>query len=561
MKLLKYKTILCAVGVGILATGCESAVVVGPDVNPRNDAGTVLTVRPYPAAEASDPEMRILERQYVKGRLLVKLKDGVRNVPLVAPQTGETAPDMEGMRFSRLNSVLANSKPLAGGLHAIDLDAFETVLPLEPSGSAAPRATSTREIVTERIIMDKHGMRTEKIRDMVNIGGEMTSMHDVSAFLSSHRFADEIEYVGREYIHTSVHDVLRPTGVALDSNDSYASLQWHYGPAAQGGAGFTEFWRNSGTGPSEDAKQIVVAVIDTGQIYDHPDLAPENLLPGYDFISYSNNGDGDGRDADPTDPGDGRDAGFCSPNSGASESSWHGSHVSGTIGAAKSNNGRGIASGAWGVKILPIRALGRCGGSSLDIAEAIDWAVLKQDDPLLPPKPERPADIINLSLGGYSETCDPVYQDAINRARAAGAIVVVAAGNSAIDAKNFTPANCEGVITVAASETQSILAPYSNYGETIDIMAPGGDTSADRNGDTYGDGVLSMVKDSYAFYQGTSMAAPHVAAAAALVWGNNPQMSSYQIANYLIYRSRRLENGACRFAAQCGRGHLDISAD
>ena len=196
-----------------------------------------------------------------------------------------------------------------------------------------------------------------------------------------------------------------------------------------------------------------------------------NWLPGYDFIHDTFvSRDGDGRDPDPLDEGDWNPViGDCYPGSPASYSSWHGTHVGGTI-AAVSDNGIGVAGVAFGASIQPVRVLGRCGGWLSDIADGIVWASGGTVTGV--PANPTPARVINMSLGGYG-TCGATYQAAIDAAVANGAVVVVAAGNSGIDVASSRPANCDSVITVAASDRGGSLAWYSNYGSLVEVTAPG----------------------------------------------------------------------------------------
>lgn len=266
---------------------------------------------------------------------------------------------------------------------------------------------------------------------------------------------------------------------------------------------------------------VVAAVIDTGSLPDHPDLIGQ-FTGGYDFISdASSSGDGDGIDSDPTDPGDG----------GGSASSFHGTHVAGTI-AAASNNGIGVSGVSWktATTVLPLRVLGEFGGTTYDVVQAIRYAGgLSNDSGITLPAP---ADIINLSLGGGGG-CSSLEQDTFDEVRAAGVLVAVAAGNDSENAANFSPANCEGVFTVSAVDATRELAWYSNFGDTIEVAAPGGDTSRDSDGDGYPDGVLSTLADDtssslqyeYTFYQGTSMATPHFAGVLALMKSANPDLT------------------------------------
>ncbi len=250
----------------------------------------------------------------------------------------------------------------------------------------------------------------------------------------------------------------------LAPNDSLYGSQWHYSLI-----NLPQAWDVT-TGDSN----VIVAVLDTGVLSGHPDLLGGRLIPGYDFVSDpANAGDGGGIDPDPED-------------TATADGSSHGTHVSGTIGAV-TNNGTGVT---WQTRIMPLRVLGVNGGTDADIAEAIRYAArLPNSSGTVPP--ER-AHVINMSLGGsgFSQT----VQDAITAARGQGVIVVAAAGNEN-SSQPFYPASCDGVISVAAVDLVARKAPYSNYGPKIDVAAPGGDMTADLNGDDLPDGVLSTDGD------------------------------------------------------------------
>lgn len=322
-------------------------------------------------------------------------------------------------------------------------------------------------------------------------------------------------------------------------DDPLWALQWHFrdrgttdGRTA-GGAGFETFWSRQATVGS---RSVVVAVVDTGLQMDHPDIAGSpNIMPGYDMVSDPRMGnDGDGRDADPNDPGD-----LCDPTKPYAADSFHGTHVAGTVGAAATNNGAGVAGGAWNVRIVPVRALGKCGGRLSDINDGIRWAA-----GLIPEEGpgeteiwnENPADIINLSIGLLG-ACPASLQDAIDAVTERGVIVVSAAGNARMSTSLYAPAGCRNVVTVAASDARGQITPYSNFGPEVMLLAPGGDLTRDDNGDGKPDGVLSTKAASncydpvtgegvetcyYAYEQGTSMAAPHVSAALALLKSRTP---------------------------------------
>jgi serine protease len=333
----------------------------------------------------------------------------------------------------------------------------------------------------------------------------------------------------------------------LTPNDTNYNLQWHYYEAAGSIRVPTAWDLSTGRG-------ITVAVIDTGY-RPHTDLAA-NIVGGYDFISDTFvSRDGNLRDADARDPGDWSAAGECGAGSPASDSSWHGTHVSGTV-AARTNNGVGVAGVAFNARVLPVRVLGRCGGYTSDIADGLAWA---SGAPVsgVPTNPN-PARVANLSLGGGGP-CGTAMQNAINTARARGMVVVVAAGNESQNAQNSSPANCAGVVVVAAVNRSGGRAYYSNFGALVDVAAPGGAMNVSA-----GNGVLSTLNtgrttpgsDTYAYYQGTSMATPHVAGVAALMLAVNPALTPAQVETTLRNTTRAFP-ATC---SQCGTGIVNARA-
>lgn len=333
----------------------------------------------------------------------------------------------------------------------------------------------------------------------------------------------------------------------LTPNDSRYNEQWHYFENTAGLRLPSAWDITTGAG-------VTVAVLDTGY-RPHPDLAG-NIVGGYDFISDSFvANDGNGRDSNAQDPGDWNTAGQCPPDPNAYPSSWHGTHVSGTIGAL-SNNSSGVAGVAFGARVLPLRVLGRCGGYTSDIADAIVWASGGTVSGV--PANSNVAKVVNLSLGGEAP-CDNTTQNAINSARSRGTVIVVAAGNENMNAANSSPANCSGVITVASVNRGGGRAYYSNYGSVVDVAAPGGDVrSSASNGvlSTLNSGSTTPGSDTYAFYQGTSMAAPHVAGVVALMLSRNGALTPDEVES-------RLKNSTRSFPAtcnQCGTGIVDAPA-
>ena len=327
-----------------------------------------------------------------------------------------------------------------------------------------------------------HQARYETLRAMATLGG----MPDVESVALNH--------------------VLRPT---LLPDDPYQGLQWFHRnidlPLA---------W-DIGTGESADPA-AVVAVIDTGVFLEHEDLR-DQLLPGYDFIEMEPGGD---------DPGD-------SPTPGAS--SWHGTHVAG-IAAAATDNATGVAGVSWGARILPIRTLGEGGGTLYDTLQGIRYAAgLPNDSETVP---ARPADVINLSLGGgsFSQAQADLYQ----AIRDDGIFVFAASGNSG-GSVSF-PAAYEAVFAVGATDAVNERASYSSFGNDLAFVAPGGDMRVDRTGDGYPDGILSTLVDdkrgfrepAYAFYQGTSMATAVASGVAALARSVRPEITPDRFEQLLV---------------------------
>lgn len=329
-------------------------------------------------------------------------------------------------------------------------------------------------------------------------------------------------------------------------NDTRYSEQWHYFEST-GGINAPAAWdKSTGTG-------VVVAVIDTGY-RPHADLAA-NLLPGYDFIgdTFVSN-DGNGRDNDPRDPGDWINAGECGPGDPEAfeSSSWHGTHVAGTI-AAVTNNANGVAGVAFNAKVVPARVLGKCGGYTSDIADAIIWSSGGSVSGV--PANANPAKVLSISLGGIG-ACDNTTQNAINSARSRGASVIVAAGNYNHNASQDSPANCSGVVTVAAVGRNGGKASYSNFGATVEIAAPGGSGGANSVLSTLNTGTTTPGSDSYALYNGTSMATPHVSGVVALMLAAKSTLTPDQVTSILQSTARSFP-ATC---SQCGAGIVNASA-
>ena len=331
----------------------------------------------------------------------------------------------------------------------------------------------------------------------------------------------------------------------------------------------------------------VVAVLDTG-ITPHADLG-SGVLTGRDFVStveYAN--DGDGWDADASDPGDwvsqaDRDGspslfGDCEVD----DSSWHGTTITGML-AAETGNGRGVAGINWSARVLPVRVAGKCGAEVADIVVGMRWAaglqVFDHGGRPLPLNPN-PARVLNISFGG-SAACNAAYQDVIDELSRLGVVVVAAAGNQ--NGTVSRPANCRGVIGVAALNRDGFKASYSNFGAALAIATVGGDPRLVGNwglevGDdgllTLGnDGVRSVGNSIYVRQAGTSFAAPVVAGVAGLMLGVNPSLTAAQIIDGLQRSARphvvsptiaecsEQNPGRCICTtATCGVGILDAVA-
>src|SRR5262245_29692225 len=355
-------------------------------------------------------------------------------------------------------------------------------------------------------------------------------------------------------------------------NDPLFDLQWALREPL-GGIDAVAAWDITTGSPG-----VVVAVIDTGIRPNNPDFVGR-LLPGFDFVRadaaglFATANDGNGRDPDPSDPGDfvtSREAGQF-PFQGCSQpqnSSWHGTHTAGII-AASADNGFGIAGIAWNVRILALRALGKCGGFTSDIIDAIRWAAGLAVPDL--PTNANPAQVLNLSLGG-SAPCGVEEQRAINDALATGRVkaIVASAGNDGGDSALVAPANCRGVIAVTSTDRTGSLASFASRGANVALAAPGG--GLPPSGASIRDvGILSLVNagrttpvpepqgNAFAFFVGTSEAAAQVSGVAALVLSVKPSLSATELRTLLRSTARRFPNPTCDTSI-CGAGIVDAAA-
>ena len=446
----------------------------------------------------------------------------------------------------------------------------------------AARARGDRGPQQAATLAGRHGVslrdgRMIDVRSQV-VWGDRTL---TSAALADRLAQDaDVEYAvpdGRRHALALPNDPLLPAS----SSAALAAGQWYLQPAdttlvsAINAVGAWAITTGAGS--------VVVADVDTGVLPTHPDLA-NKLVAGYDFVSSATtSGDGGGRDADATDPGDWTTANQCGSGQGATSSSWHGTQTASLIGA-QTNNGVGMASVGYDVKVLPVRVLGRCGGSDSDIIAGMLWAAGLTAVPTANPNP---AKVINLSLGG-SGSCNTAYQDAVNQLTAAGVVVVAAAGNEAGLAVGV-PANCSGVIAVAGVRHAGTKVGFSSIGPEVAIAAPGGNCVNTTGSCLYpiltatNSGTTTAASHTYSsstnYSVGTSFAAPMVSGAAALMLSANPALKPAQVKTLLQSTARSFPAQAagssvpvCRAptttaqdecyctTSTCGAGLLDVGA-
>jgi serine protease len=387
----------------------------------------------------------------------------------------------------------------------------------------------------------------------------------------------DIEYAvadEKKHIVAAPNDPFYATRAVTASAGGPSVGQWYLKPPGPAGSGNV-----AGTAPAAiNAEQawdittgsasIVVADLDTGIRFDHPDLQG-NVIPGYDMVSpddgasgtnFSSANDGNARDSDASDPGDGitqadkANPVFAGADCTVGNSSWHGTQTAGLI-AAATNNGVGIASVGRTVRLMPVRVLGKCGGYDSDISVGMLWAagVLSAAElsaMKLPANPT-PARVLNMSLGG-SQACSQAYIDAIGRVNAAGVVVVAAAGNSGGNAVG-SPASCPGALGVTALRHVGDKVGFSDLGPQITIAAPGGNCVTTGGGaclypimTTSNSGAIkpdpgvagAIYTDSFNTTIGTSFSAPLVSGTVALMLSAQPSLTAAQVKSTLQATAR-----------------------
>ena len=457
------------------------------------------------------------------------------------------------MRFTLVFAALAAGLLIAqgvGGQNAPDASA-RLIVKLRPAedNRARVQALAVSDGSANRV--SALGQRTGlSQRSSRSLGGDMSLVlldqplagTEMQATLDALRADPEVEFAEidqRRYARAVPQDPLYPD-------------QWYLQADQPSAVNFTAAWDLT-TGSAD----TVIAVLDTGIRFDHPDLGryaavPGDGLPGHDFVSgessssFVSANDGDGWDTDPSDPGDwvSADEAASGPLARCDESrsSWHGTRVAGLLGAV-TDNMEGIAGSTWSTRILPVRVLGKCGGYDSDIVAAMRWAA-GLSVPGAPANPT-PAKILNLSLGG-SGSCTNSYRQTITSLTAAGVLVVAAAGNEHGPVQ--TPGNCPGVLAIAGLRHVGTKVGYSSLGTEVGVAAPAGNCvnfgppclfplmSTSNTGTT----VPGLY--SYTGNIGTSFAVPMVSAIAGLMHAVNGELSNSEMI-------ARIKSGARPFPA------------
>ena len=453
-------------------------------------------------------------------------------------------------RIGRQFGVLAAVGLTAWATHAASADGLIVKLRDAPAHERAARLSAAEQAAhTERLqrLLQMERMTEARSRpagrDAQHLSfGRRLSEDEAHAMAARLRARPEVEWVEPNTRERLLQAAPTPNDLYFSYNSPSDLGQWWLRPDGEttggqlpsyGAPGVQNAWARQTGRPS-----VVVAVLDTG-ITSHADLAGR-VLAGYDFVSeleYAN--DGNGRDADPSDPGDWVSQADISGNPvlfgtcPEQPSSWHGTIISGIV-AAATNNTTGVAGVSWNGRVLPVRVAGKCGATVLDITDGMRWAagLAVPGAPLNP----NPARVVNISFGG-SAACGGLYQSTVNELASLGVVVVAAAGNEA--GAVTRPASCSGVVGVAALARDGLKASYSNFGPQVTIATVGGDPGAD-------DGLLTLLNtgtqapgaDSYGNVFGTSFATPVVSGVISLMLSVNEQLTVAQVINGLRSTAR-----------------------
>ena len=491
-------------------------------------------------------------------------------------QAGEAAAQAVGPAMNPAVSGSAQQAPAAASYRRL-------LVKLKPTATDAPLATRTAQLAISDLSQQLQPLAPGQAALRLQLHKSISAQ--LHLVLTDHGLSrsEMLQLIGQlrrdpRVEYAEIDQRLQPQ--FLPNDPLYASRQWNLQPPAagrEGGANLPGAW-DSARGEVAPGQGVVVAVIDTG-LRPHADLATR-LLPGYDFVSDADiANDLDGQwDSDASDPGDWislRDQENPAYYGCAlSTSSWHGTMMAGTI-AAVMGNQLGLAGIAPGARVLPVRVFGKCGGYLSDVITGVYWAVGLE----LPSLPDQmrapqvnpyPARVINLSMAAEG-SCSSAFQEAVDRARGRGAVVVAASGNhdgQTMDQGLSQPANCQGVIAVTAHTRRGDLASYANAGPSTTLSAPGGGTglqllASDGAAITSlgNSGLTSPLSDSYEELLGTSIATAHVSGVAALLLGLQPSLNPDQVRTVLT-RSARAHpaNSFCAMQAICGAGMLDAEA-